>query len=125
MLYAILIVLHVIVSTILVMVVLLQSGKRADLAGAFGGGGSQTAFGARGAATILSKITTISAVMFMVTSLSLSILSSSGRKSGSALDSVETAPASAPAEPGLTPAEIPAEDLGESPVESSDLPVTE
>jgi preprotein translocase subunit SecG len=109
MLYATLIVLHVIVSTILVMVVLLQSGKRADLAGAFGGGGSQTAFGARGAATILSRITTISAVLFMVTSLSLSILSSTGRKTGSALDSVETTTDSAPAEPGLTPAEIPAD----------------
>jgi preprotein translocase subunit SecG len=55
-------------------VVLLQSGKAADLAGAFGGMGSQTAFGPRGSATLLSKATTISAVLFMVTSLSLSIL---------------------------------------------------
>ena len=59
MFYAILAV-HIIVCLILIAVVLLQSGKGADLAGAFGGGGSQTAFGARGAGTILSKLTTIS-----------------------------------------------------------------
>ena len=60
-----LVVLHIAVSLVLILVVLLQTGKRADLAGAFGGGGSQTAFGARGAATFLSKATTISAVVFM------------------------------------------------------------
>ena len=87
MLYAAVIVLHVIVSVILILVVLLQTGKRADLAGAFGGGGSQTAFGARGAATAFSKITTGSAVLFMVTSLTLSILSGTDGSSGSALDS--------------------------------------
>jgi preprotein translocase subunit SecG len=69
--------LHVGVAVFLIMVVLLQTGKRADLAGAFGGGGSQTAFGTRGAATLLSKLTTASAVIFMLTSLSLSLLSSS------------------------------------------------
>lgn len=87
MLEVLVIVLHIIVSTILILVVLLQTGKRADLAGAFGGGGSQTAFGARGAATAFSKITTGSAVLFMVTSLTLSILSGSDGGSGSALDS--------------------------------------
>src|SRR5436190_9468925 len=66
-----LIVLHIAVSLVLILVVLLQTGKRADLAGAFGGGGSQTAFGARGAATFLSKATTWSAGVFMVTSLVL------------------------------------------------------
>ena len=60
---------HVIVCVFLAVVVLLQSGKAADLAGAFGGMGSQTAFGPRGSATLLSKATTISAVLFMVTSL--------------------------------------------------------
>ena len=65
---------HVIVCLFLIIVVLLQSGKAADLAGAFGGMGSQTAFGPRGAATVLSKATTASAVLFMVTSLSLAIL---------------------------------------------------
>src|SRR5215475_4904579 len=65
---------HVVVCLFLIIVVLLQSGKAADLAGAFGGMGSQTAFGPRGSATLLSKATTVSAVLFMVTSLTLSIL---------------------------------------------------
>lgn len=65
---------HVIVCLFLIVVVLLQSGKAADLAGAFGGMGSQTAFGPRGSATLLSKATTISAVVFMLTSISLSIM---------------------------------------------------
>src|SRR4051794_23277278 len=65
---------HVFVCIFLVIVVLLQSGKAADLAGAFGGMGSQTAFGPRGSATVLSKATTIAAALFMMTSLSLAIL---------------------------------------------------
>src|ERR1700675_3537543 len=65
---------HVVVCLFLAIVVLLQSGKAADLAGAFGGMGSQTVFGPRGSATVLSKATTIAAAAFMVTSLSLSIL---------------------------------------------------
>src|ERR1700737_3534349 len=69
---------HVIVCLILVVVVLLQSGKAADLAGAFGGMGSQTVFGPRGSATVLSKAPTISAVLFMLTSLTLSILATRG-----------------------------------------------
>jgi preprotein translocase subunit SecG len=72
--YALVMTIHVVVCIFLIIVVLLQSGKAADLAGAFGGMGSQTAFGPRGSATLLSKATTISAVLFMVTSLSLSIL---------------------------------------------------
>lgn len=66
---------HVFVCLFLVIVVLLQSGKAADIAGAFGGMGSQTVFGPRGSATLLSKATTIAAALFMVTSLSLSVLS--------------------------------------------------
>ncbi len=62
---------HVLLCFLLIIVVLLQSGKAADLAGAFGGAGSQTAFGPRGAATFLSKATTWCAVMFMLTSLAL------------------------------------------------------
>ena len=69
---------HIIVCLILVVVVLLQSGKAADLAGAFGGMGSQTVFGPRGSATVLSKATTISAILFMLTSLTLSILATRG-----------------------------------------------
>jgi preprotein translocase subunit SecG len=86
---------HVIVAVFLILVVLLQTGKRADLAGAFGGGGSQTAFGARGAATLLSRLTAWSAGIFMATSLILSLMSSSATTGrGSVLDSV---PASLPA----------------------------
>ena len=65
---------HVIVCIFLILVVLLQQGKGADWAGAFGGGGSQTAFGARSAATILSKATTGAAILFMITSLALTIM---------------------------------------------------
>ncbi|MGD8539191.1 MAG: preprotein translocase subunit SecG [Candidatus Aminicenantes bacterium] len=71
-------IIHVIVCVILIVAVLLQSGKAADLAGAFGGMGSQSVFGPRSAATLLSKLTTISAVLFMITSLGLWILSSRG-----------------------------------------------
>jgi preprotein translocase subunit SecG len=76
-------IIHVIVCLFLIIVVLLQSGKAADLAGAFGGMGSQTAFGPRGAATILSKATTVAAGLFMITSLSLSILSTRSTGGGS------------------------------------------
>lgn len=72
--YILFLIVHVIVCLFLVVVVLLQSGKAADLAGAFGGMGSQTAFGPRGSATLLSKATTVSAVIFMITSMGLSIL---------------------------------------------------
>jgi preprotein translocase subunit SecG len=66
--------LHVIVCVILVLVVLLQSGKGADLAGAFGGGATQTAFGSRGPASFLSKMTTAAAIVFMLTSIGLSMI---------------------------------------------------
>jgi preprotein translocase subunit SecG len=92
---------HVVVCIFLIIVVLLQSGKAADLAGAFGGMGSQTAFGPRGSATLLSKATTISAVLFMVTSLSLSILAT--RNAGLGTSVLDSSPsgsrATAPAAP--------------------------
>jgi len=69
-------VIHVIVCAFLIIVVLLQSGQSGDIAAAFGGMGSQTAFGPRGAATILSKATTWSAIIFMVTSITLSVYAS-------------------------------------------------
>jgi preprotein translocase subunit SecG len=94
-------IIHVAVCIFLIIVVLLQSGKAADLAGAFGGMGSQTAFGPRGSATLLSKATTISAVVFMVTSLSLSILAT--RNAGSVGKTVlDNAKQSAPATPAKT-----------------------
>ena len=67
-------VIHVIVCLFLIGVVLLQQGKSADLAGAFGGQGSQTAFGPRGAANLLTKLTTWGAVLFMMISISLTVL---------------------------------------------------
>jgi preprotein translocase subunit SecG len=85
MVYTLLTILHVLICLFLIVVVLLQSGKAADLAGAFGGMGSQTAFGPRGSATLLSKATTASAVLFMITSLSLSILAT--RRAGAGVGS--------------------------------------
>jgi|SRR5580698_2556551 preprotein translocase subunit SecG len=69
-----LVIIHVVVCLFLIGVVLLQQGKSADLAGAFGGQGSQTAFGPRGAANLLTKLTTYSAIVFMLTSIGLTIL---------------------------------------------------
>jgi len=67
---------HIIVCMFLIIVVLLQSGQSGDIAAAFGGMGSQTAFSPRGAATALSKATTWSAITFMVTSITLSVMAS-------------------------------------------------
>ncbi len=104
---------HVIVCLFLVIVVLLQSGKAADLAGAFGGMGSQTVFGPRGAATVLSKATTIAATLFMLTSLTLSIMATRAGKGGGATPDIlrnaqkpapaQKAPAQAPATPAPQP----------------------
>jgi len=71
--YFVLVMLHIVICAVLIMVVLLQSGEAADLAGAFGGAGSQTAFGPRGAATFLTKATTWCAIMFMLTSMALTM----------------------------------------------------
>jgi preprotein translocase subunit SecG len=75
--YTAILILHVIVCFFLIFIVLVQSGKGAELGAAFGGS-SQTLFGARGAATIFSKLTTIAAVVFMITSLSLAIITAKG-----------------------------------------------
>ncbi len=108
---------HVLVCVILILVVLLQSGKGADLAGAFGGGGTQTAFGSRGPASFLSKATTVAAVVFMITSIALSGIGG-GANIGtkSILDNTTGAAAPAPNAPAapaakgdtkvLTPEEI-------------------
>jgi preprotein translocase subunit SecG len=75
----------------LIVVILLQSGKAADLAGAFGGMGSQTAFGPRGSQTLLSKATTVSTVVFMLTSMSLSIVETRNQNAnGTALQRHQT-----------------------------------
>jgi preprotein translocase subunit SecG len=94
------VVVHVIVCLFLVGVVLLQQGRSADLAGAFGGQGSQTAFGPRAAANVLTRLTTWSAVIFTITSLSLTILYQRTTGSHSVLEGVKAAPVSAPAKSG-------------------------
>jgi len=76
MLHAFIVTIHVIVSILLIIIVLTQSGQSADLAAAFGGQGSQTAFGPRGAATVLTKATTWLAIIFMITSITLAIMKS-------------------------------------------------
>jgi preprotein translocase subunit SecG len=80
---------HVIVCFFLIVVVLLQSGKSADIAATFGGMGSQTAFGPRGAATVLSKATTAAAILFMITSITLSIVASKRSGPSSILEGVQ------------------------------------
>jgi preprotein translocase subunit SecG len=91
-LYYLIVILHVVACLFLIGVVLLQQGKGQDLASAFGGGGTQTAFGPRGSANVLSRATTILAGVFMLTSLTLSMLKPGG---SSVLDRVQ-APAAAP-----------------------------
>ena len=101
MIAVLLTIVHVAVCFFLIIVILLQSGKAADLAGAFGGMGSQTAFGPRGSATLLSKATTISTVVFMLTSISLSIIATRNNGSSSGGTVLERHPTktSAPANP--------------------------
>jgi preprotein translocase subunit SecG len=77
--------LHVVVCIFLIGVVLVQQGRSADLAGAFGGQGSQTAFGPRAAANLLTRLTTWAAIIFMITSLSLTVLYARGNHSRSVL----------------------------------------
>jgi preprotein translocase subunit SecG len=96
-----LITIQVVISLFLIGVVLLQTGKSADLAGAFGGSGSQTAFGPRGAANLLTKLTSWGAVIFMITTISLTIVlshtSSTDRSIVSGSAAGQSAPASTPA----------------------------
>ena len=106
---AIITIIHVLICLILIVVVLLQSGKAADLAGAFGGVGSQTAFGPRGTATLLSKITTVSAVLFMLTSIGLWMMSAKGQSSVVKAPAAATATTSAPAAKQPTPTGTPAQ----------------
>ncbi len=106
-------IMHVLICITLILVVLLQSGKAADLAGAFGGAGSQTAFGPRGAATFLSQATTWCAIMFMLTSITLTLRQNKvGPVSGTSVlettaPASKSAPAPAPAQQTPAPTQQP------------------
>ena len=98
--YLALAILHLIMCFVLILIVLLQTGKGAQMGSAFGSGASQTIFGTRGGATLLSKLTTVAAIIFMLTSLSLAMISS--RRSASSIMQEETT-TKAPASPTATP----------------------
>src|ERR1700678_734270 len=128
----VLVTLHVLVCIVLIIVIMLQSGNAADLAGAFGGAGSQTAFGPRGAATFLSRATTWCAIVFMMTSLTLSVKRTPTDQpgTGSILEQTQksgTAPAPAkPAQsqPGQFPLQpTPAPTQQPAPVQQQPAPV--
>ena len=103
--YYLLVTLYVLVCLVLSLVILLQQGRGGDIASAFGGSSSQAAFGARSGATLLTKATTVAAVLFMVLALTLSII---GQRGGSSVVSGTPAPAAArpvgPAKPLTSPA---------------------
>lgn len=106
MVYGLIVAIHILVCFFIIIVVLLQSGKSGDISAAFGGQGSQTAFGPRGAASALSKATTWSAVAFMVTSVTLSVYASKHGGPGSVLQGLKSQPAQtqpAPAPKPTTP----------------------
>jgi len=113
--YYVVVTLHIVACIFLIGVVLLQQGKGQDLASAFGGGGTQTAFGPRGSANVLSRATTILAGVFMVTSLGLSLLHP---KEASVLDKMQgAAPATkaSPAPASAAPASLPAAPPAQAP----------
>jgi preprotein translocase subunit SecG len=119
----VLVTLHVLACFVLIIVIMLQSGNAADLAGAFGGAGSQTAFGPRGAASFLSRATTWCAIVFMMTSLTLSVKrgpSGTTTSTGSILEQTQkqapapakttpAAPVQIPIQPGQAPVTPPAQ----------------
>jgi preprotein translocase subunit SecG len=127
--YILILLIHIVVCIFLIIVVLLQSGKAADLAGAFGGMGSQTTFGPRGSATLLSRATTISAVLFMVTSLSLSILAT--RNAGLGTTVLEATPAGsapvkgapAPVKGAPVPVQVPGPPMNVTPSGGKSIPM--
>src|SRR5215213_2064691 len=108
MLYYLVSTLYVLACFLLLLVVLLQQGKGGDMASAFGGGGSQTAFGARAGATVLSKATAILGVLFMLGAIGLGVMGQRGP--GSIMRGLGGAPA-----PAATPAQPPAQTQSPAP----------
>ena len=97
-------IIHILVCFFIIVVVLLQSGQSGDISAAFGGQGSQTAFGPRGAASALSKATTWSAVLFMLTSITLSVYASKRGGPTSVLQGVKSQPVKTlPVTPPVSP----------------------
>jgi preprotein translocase subunit SecG len=122
LLYAALVVIYVVICFFLILVVLLQQGKGADIAGAFGGGGSQTAFGARGATTFLHKLTTGAFVGFILLSVVLSIMEARPRNSviqTLPAAAAPKAPAPAPAAPAGAPDTAAPKPAGDQPATQS------
>ena len=105
---------HVLVCVFLILVVLTQQGKGQDLASAFGGAGSQAAFGARGTATLLTRVTAVVAGLFMVTSLLLGYVSTEATEA-------TVVPDSGASLPGIDPADV----LGADPIPETEAPETE
>ena len=101
-----LIMLHLIVSLVMILVVICQSSKGAEMGAVFGGGASQTAFGSQGAGGFLEKVTIVCAVIFMITSLSLAMLSSKQQKS--LIRDATSVPPMESTVPGAVPVEVPA-----------------
>ena len=91
-------VLHIVVAIFLILVVLLQAGKGAAMGASLGGAGSQTMFGSSGSGNFLTKLTAVAAVIFMVTSLSLAVISTRGEKS-SVISETETTTEQVPSPP--------------------------
>ena len=128
MLYYLVVTIYVITCILLVLVILLQQGKGGDIANAFGGGASQAAFGARSGATVLSRATTVGAVIFVVGAIALGILGQRGPGSvlggrrqnvpplpaGATLPGTATPPAATPkpAAPSTAPAAVPPSNNG-------------
>src|SRR5438105_15532535 len=96
-------IIHIFVCLLQLIVVLLESGQSGDIAAAFGGMGSQTAFGPRGAATVLTKATTWCAIIFMVPSITLSVMASRKKGPGSVLSGVGSSQTQTPAKPAPQP----------------------
>ena len=115
----VLIIIHVVVCIAMIMIVLLQTGKGADMGAAFGGGASQTLFGSGGASTFLTKLTTVAAVVFMITSLALAYYSTHRAKSSIMFDT--KAPITEQATPQGMPPE-PADSADQAPVPSAAEP---
>ena len=111
--YVALSILHMLIAAVLVLVILLQSGKGADMGAAFGGGSSQTVFGGRGAATFLSKLTSAVIVLFMLSSLLLTLYV--GRSGTSSVITEERAKQAAPIPAPQTPPAAQTPPAGQAP----------